>query len=181
MELHQPGFWSDYNVQSTVTIYVWHVLGERNFVLSYCWSVTEHVQLCDPMTQHASLPCPSRFHGVRANSCPLASDAIKPSHPLLLFSFCLHSFPASGVFPSESALCIRWSKFWSYSISPSSEYSGLVSFGIDWFDNLPVRGTLKGLLQHHSLKASILWCSAFFMVQFSHLYMTTGETIAFTM
>uniref|UniRef100_A0AC11ER05 Uncharacterized protein n=1 Tax=Ovis aries TaxID=9940 RepID=A0AC11ER05_SHEEP len=86
------------------------------------------------------------------------------------------------VFSTESALCIRWSWYWSFifSISPSSEYSGLISFRIDWFDFLAVQGTLKSLLQRHSLKASVLRCSAFFIVQLSDLYMTTGKTIALT-
>ena len=84
------------------------------------------------------------------------------------------------VFSRESALLIRWPKYWSFSfsISPSNEHSGLISFRIDWFDLLAVQGTLKGLLQHHSSKVSILWCSAFFMVQFSHPYMTIGKTVA---
>ena len=77
------------------------------------------------------------------------------------------------------SLCIRWPKYWSFSINPSNEYSGLISFRIDWFD-LAVHGTLKSLLQNHSWKALILWCSAFFMVHLSHLYVTTGKTIALT-
>ena len=91
-------------------------------------------------------------------------------------------FPSIRVFYNEAALPIRWPKFWSFSfsISPSNEYSGLISFKMDWFDLLAVQGTLKSLLQHHSLKASVLWCSAFFMVQLSHPYMTTGKTIALT-
>ena len=91
-------------------------------------------------------------------------------------------FPSIRVFSSESVLCIRWPKYWSFSfnISPSSEYSGLVSFRIDWFDLLAVQGTLKSLLQYHSSKASILWFSAFFTIQLSHLYMTTGKTISLT-
>ena len=91
-------------------------------------------------------------------------------------------FPGIRVFPSESALSIRWPKYWSFSfsISPSTEYSGLISFRVDWFDLLAVQGTPKSLLRHHSLKASVLWCSAFFMVQLSHPYMTTGKTIALT-
>ena len=86
------------------------------------------------------------------------------------------------VFSNESALHIRWPKYWSlsFNISPSSEQPGLISFRMDWLDLLAIRGTLKSLLQHHSSKASILWCSAFFIVQFSHLYMTTGKTIAWT-
>jgi len=99
--------------------------------------------------------------------------------PLLLLP---SIFPSIRVFSNESALCIRWSKYWSfsYSISPSSEYSGLISFRMDWLDLLAVQGTLKSLLQHHSSKASILWHSAFFIVQLSHPYMTTGKTIALT-
>ena len=97
------------------------------------------------------------------------------------FSSCPQYFPASGSFPM-SRLCIRWPKYWSFSfsISPSNEYSQLISFRFDWFDLLAVQGTLKSLLQHHSSKASILQCSAFLMVQFSHPYMTTGKTTALT-
>ena len=106
-------------------------------------------------------------------------DAIQPSHPvscLLLPSI----FPSIRVFSNESALSIRWPKYWnfSFSISPSSEYSGLISFRIDWLDLLAVQGTLKSLLQHHCSKASVLQCSPFFIVQLSHPYMTTGKTIA---
>ena len=99
--------------------------------------------------------------------------------PLLLLP---SIFPSIRIFSNKSALRIRWQKYWSFSssISPSSEYSGLISFRIDWFDSLVVQGTLKNLLQHHSLKALILWASAFFMVQLSHPYMTTGKTIALT-
>ena len=100
-------------------------------------------------------------------------------HPLFLPP---SIFPCIRVFTSESVLRIRWSKYWSFSfnISPSNEYSGLISFRIDWLDLLAVQGTLKSLLQHHSSKASILLCSAFFTVQLSHPYMTTGRTIALT-
>ena len=96
--------------------------------------------------------------------------------PLLLPSI----FPSIRVFSSESVLRIRWPKYWSFSfnISPSNEYSGLISFRMDWLDLLAVQGTLKSLLQHHSSKASVLQCSAFFIVQLSHPYMTTGKTIA---
>ena len=91
-------------------------------------------------------------------------------------------FPSIRVFSNESVLYIRWPKYWSFSfnISPSNEYSGLISFRMDWLDLLAVQGTLKSLLQHHSSKASILWCSAFFTVQLSHPYMITGKTIALT-
>ena len=100
-------------------------------------------------------------------------------HPLLLLP---SIFPSIRVFSNESALHIRWPKNWSFSfnISPSNEYSGLISFGMDWLDLLADQGTLKSLLQHHSSKASILQCSAFFTVQLSHPYMTTGKTIAWT-
>ena len=99
--------------------------------------------------------------------------------PLLLLP---SIFPSISVFSNESVPCIRWPKFWgiSFSISPSNEYSGLMSFRIDWFDLLAVQGTLKSVLQHHSSKASILWCSAFFMVQLSHPHTTTGKTIPLT-
>ena len=98
--------------------------------------------------------------------------------PLLLLPSVL---PSMRVFSNESALCIRWPKYWSFSISPSNEYSGLISFSIDWFDLLSVQGTLKSLLQHHNSKALIFQCSAFFMVQVSHLFMATGKNIALTM
>ena len=107
---------------------------------------------------------------------PIISSSVIP------FSSCLQSFPASGSFSSESVLHIRWPKDWNFSLSISSftEYSGLISFRMGWLDLLAVQGTLKSLLQHHSLKASILWRSAFFMVQLSHPYMTTGKTTALT-
>ena len=118
--------------------------------------------------------------------CKLRStESVKPPnqlilcHPLLL----LHSiFPIIRVFSNESALCMRWPKYWSFSfsISPSNEHSGLISFRMDWMDLLAVQGTLKSFLQHHSSKASILRCSAFFIVQLSHPYMTTGKTITLT-
>ena len=99
--------------------------------------------------------------------------------PLLLLLFILLNI---RVFTNEQAFCIRGSKYWSFSftINPSNEYSGLISLRMDWFDLLAVQGTLNSLLQHHSLKASTLWCSAFFMVQLSHPYMTTEKTIALT-
>ena len=100
-------------------------------------------------------------------------------HPLLLLP---SIFPSIRDFSNDSVLHIRWPKDWSFSfsISPSNEYSGLISFRMDWLDLLAVQGTLKSLLQHHSSKASILWCSAFFIVQLSHPYMTTRKTIALT-
>ena len=114
----------------------------------------------------------------------MSIELVMPSYhlilccPLLLPSI----FPSIRVFSNESVLCIRWPKYWSFSfsISPSSTYSGLISFRVDLFDLLAVQGTLKSLLQHHSSKASILQCSAFFIVQLSHPYMTTGKTVALT-
>ena len=97
--------------------------------------------------------------------------------PLLLLP---SIFPSIRVFSNESLLCIRWPKYWSFSFSPSNEYSGLISFWIDWFDLLAGQGTLKSLLQHHSSKASILRLLAFFILQLSHPYMTSGKTIALT-
>ena len=114
---------------------------------------------------------------------PMSIESVMPSkhlvlcHPLLLFP---SIFPSIRVFSNESVLCIRWPKYWSFSFSIglSSDYSGLISFRIDWFDLLAVKGTLKSLLQHHSSKTSVLWCSAFFTIQLSHPYMTSGKTIA---
>ena len=109
----------------------------------------------------------------------MPSNHLIPGRPLLLLP---SIFPSIRVFSSESALCIRWPNYWSisFSISPSNKHSGLISFRMDWLDLLAVQRTLKSLLQHHSSKAPILWCSAFFRVQLSHLYMTTGKTIALT-
>ena len=109
-------------------------------------------------------------------------DAIQLSHPLSSPSPPAFSFSKIRVFSNELVLCIRWPKYCglSFSISPSNEYSGLISFRMDWLDLLAVQGTLKSLLQHHSSKASILLCLAFFTFQLSHPYMTTGKTIALT-
>ena len=116
---------------------------------------------------------------------PISIESVMPSnhlilcHPLLLLP---SIFPRIRVFSNESALRIRWPKYWSFSfnISPSNEHWGLISFRMDWLDLLAVQGTLKSILQHHSSKALILWCSAFFRVQLSHPYMTTGKSIALT-
>ena len=109
-------------------------------------------------------------------------DAIKPSHPLLSLSLPDFNLSQHQVSSDESVFCIRWPKYWSFSvsISPSNEYSGLISFRTDWFDLPTIQGILKSLLQYHSSKALILWCSAFFMVQLPHPYMSTGKTIALT-
>ena len=113
----------------------------------------------------------------------MSIELVMPSSHLILclpLFFLPSIFPTIRVFSNELGLRIRWPKYWSFSISPSSEYSGFISFRIDWFDLLAVQGTLKGLHQHHSSKASILRCSAFIIVQLSHPYMTTGKTIALT-
>ena len=115
----------------------------------------------------------------------MSIESVMPSNHLILCGHLLllpSVFPSIRVFSNEPALCIRWPKYWdfSFSISPSNDYSGLISFRMDWLDLLAVQGTLKSLLQHHSSQASILWCSGFFTVQLSHPYMTTGKTIALT-
>ena len=115
----------------------------------------------------------------------MSIESVMPSNHLIFcypLLFLPSIFPSIRVFSNESVLCIKWPKYWSFrfSISPSNEYSGLISFRMDWLDLLAVQGTLNSLLQHHSSKASILQCSAFFMVQLSHPYMTTGKTIALT-
>ena len=132
--------------------------------------------------QHVRLPCPPQTSRACSNSCPLSRDAIQPSHPLLSPSPPVFNLSNIWVFSKGSVLHIRWPKHWnfSFSISPSSEYSGLISFRIDWFDILAVQVMLKSLLQYHSSKSSILQCSAFFIVQLWHSYMTTGQTIALT-
>ena len=133
--------------------------------------------------QHARPPCPPPTPGVYSNSRPL-SPGCHPaiSSSVIPFSFCLQSFPASGFFLNESALHIKWPKYWSFNfnISPSNEHPGLISLRMDWLDLLAVQGNLKSLLQHQTSKALILRHSAFFMVQLSHPYMITGKTIALT-
>ena len=125
------------------------------------------------ITNCQSLPKPTPIESV------MPSNHLILCHPLLLLP---SIFPSIRVFSNESALHIRWPKYWSFSfnISPNNEHPGLISFRIDWLDLLAVQGTLKSLLQHHSSKASNLWCSAFFIVQISHPYMTTGKTMALT-
>ena len=149
----------------------------------YCYSVA---QLCltvrlhglhqASLPSHSRLPCFSLQPRVFSDSCPLSQWC----HPTILFSVDPFSSRPQSVFSNELGLNIRWPKYGSFSISPPNEYSGLISFRMDWFDLLAVQGTLKSLLQHHNSKASVLWLSAFFMVQLSHLSMTTGKTIALT-
>ena len=143
-------------------------------------SVQSRPTLCNPMDCRPL--CPSPSPRVYSNSCPLSwwcHPTISSCHLLLLLP---SIFPSIRVFSNQSALRIRWPRYWSFSfnISPSNEYSGLNSFRMDWLDLLAVQGTLVSLLQHHSSKASILQRSAFFTVQLSHPYTTTGKTIALT-
>ena len=139
--------------------------------------------LCNPMNR--SMPGLSVHHQLPDPTKPMSIELVMPSNHLILhqpFLLLPSIFPRSKVFSNESALRIRWPKYWSFSfnISPSSEHPGLISFRMDWLDLLAIQGTLKSLLQHHSTKASILQCSAFFTVQLSHPYMTTGKSTALT-
>ena len=144
---------------------------------SSCPTLCDHMD-CSPLgfpVQHQLL----EFTKLMSIELVMPSNHLILCCPLLLLP---STFPSIRVFSNESALRIRWPKYWSFSfnISPSNEYSGLISFGMDWLDLLAVQGTLKSLLQHPSSKASILQCSAFFIVQLSHPYMTTGKTITST-
>ena len=152
-----------------------------NLVQFSCSVMSDSLQPHEP--QHTRSPCPSPTPGVHPNSCLLS----RWCHPTILssvvpFSSYSQSFPAPGSISSESTLRMRWPKYWSFSFSiiPCKEIPGLISFRMDWLDLLAVQGTLKSLLQHHSSKASILLHSAFFIVQLSYPYMTTGKTIALT-
>ena len=135
--------------------------------------------LCNPVD--CSMPCFPILHYLlefAQTHVHWAGDAIQPSHPLCPLLFLTSIFPSIRVFSNELAPCIRWPKDWSFSISPSNEYSELISFRIVWFDVLEVQGTLMSLLQDHNWKASILWHSAFFIVKLSkHPYTTIGKTI----
>ena len=134
-----------------------------------------------PWTAVHSLPCPSLSPRVCSNSCPFSQWCyLTISSSATPFLLPPSIFPSIRIFSSKSGLHIRWPKYWSFSISPSSKYSGLISFRIDWFDLLAVQGISKSLLQHHSSKASIIWCSAFFIVQLSYPYMTTEKTVTLT-
>ena len=161
----------------------WKLKGELCWELLFS-SVTQSCPtLCDPMDCripgfliHHQLPEPAQTHVHHI------SDAIQPSHPLSSTSPPASIFPSIRVSSKELVLRIRWPKYWSFSfnISPANEYSGLISFSVDWLDLLAVQGTLKSLLQHPSSKPLILWCSVSFIVQLSHLYMNTGKTMALT-
>ena len=167
-----------------------YVLFQYSFIKSFSSVRFSSVQLLSCVwlfatswLQHISPPCPSPTPGVHSNSRP-SSRWYHPaiSSSVVPFSSCPQSLPASESFSNESTLHMRWPKYWSFSFSiiPYKEHPGPISFRMDWLDLLAVQGTLKRLLQHHSSKASILQCSAFFIVQLSHPYMTTGTTIALT-
>ena len=149
------------------------------FFDSNTWVQFSHSVVSDSLQPHelphARTPCPSPTPRTYSNACSCHPTIIL-CYPLLLPP---SIFPSIRVFSNESVFCIWWPKYWSFSfsISPSNEYSGLTSFRIDWFDLLAVQGTLKNLLQHRSSKTSILQCSTFFIVQLSHPYTTTGKTI----
>ena len=153
------------------------LLGQFSSVAQSC------LTLCDPMDCRIPGLLVFPMPGVYSNSCPLSwwchPTHLTVCHPLLLLP---SIFPSIRVFPEESVLHIRWLKDWSFSfsISPSNKHPGLISIRMDWLDLRAIQGTFKSLLQHHSSKASILWHSAFFVVQLSHPYMTTGKTIALT-
>ena len=168
-------------MQITITsIQIW-----KNQKLSVQFSSVAQLSLtlCDPMNQ--STQASLSITNSRSLSKPMFIESAMPSSHLILcrpLVLLLPILPSIRVFSNESTLCMRWPKYWSFSfnISPSNEHPGLISFRMDWLDLLAVPGTLKSLLQHHSSKASILWRSAFFIVQLSHPYMTTGKTIALT-
>ena len=160
------------------------------FTVHYIFSSVQFISiaqscltLCNPMNR--STPGLPVHHQLPESTQTHVHELVMPPNHLILCCPLLllpSIFPSIRVFSNESALRIRWPKYWSFSfsISPSNEHPGLISFRMDWLDLLAVQGTLKNLLQHHSSKASVLWCSAFFIVQLSHPYMTTGKTIALT-
>ena len=178
------GLWS-----GLVGSVVWKFMeawGETDITLNFCCCCSV-AQSCPTLCDHmdSSMPgFPVLYHLLKFAQTHVI-ESMMPSNYLILCCPLLllpSIFPSIRVFSNESVLCIRWPKYWSFSISisPSNEYSRLISFRIDWFDLLAVQGTLKSLFQHHSSKASVLGRSAFFMVQLSHPYVTLGKTIALT-
>ena len=157
--------------------------GHRVFKIQFSSVAQSCPILCDPMNRSTpGLPVHHQLLEFTQTHVYQVSDAIQPSHPLSSPFPPAPIPPSVRIFSNESTLCMKWPKYWSfsYSIIPSKEIPGLISFRMDWLDLLEVQGTVKSLLQHHSSKASILQCSAFFTVQLSHPYMTTGKTIALT-
>ena len=160
----------------------WHYLSDLTSSVQFSRSVVSD-SACDPMNRSTpGLPVHHHLPEFTQTHVHWVSDTIQPSHPLSSPSPPAPIPPSIRVFSNESTLCMKCPKYWSFSfsISPSKEIPGLISFRMDWLDLLAVQGTIKSLLQHHSSKASILQCSAFFTVQLSHPYMTTGKTIALT-
>ena len=150
-------------------------------ILLYCSVTKSCLTLCNPLDCNTlGFPILHYLSEFIQTHVHWVSDVIQPSHLFCPLVFLPLNFPSIRVFSNELALRIRWPNYWRFSISSSNEYSGLMSFRIDWFDLLAARGTLESLLQHHSSKASILQCSAFFMVQLSHPYMTIGKTLSLT-
>ena len=182
LSTYQNGTHLIYDIKKTQNISKIGILGSLlEFQGSRCYRVTELcLTFCDPMDCSTSGP-PFLHLELAETHVHWVGDAIQPSHPLPLPSPPALNLSQYQVFSSESAFHIGWPNYWSlsFSISPSNEYSGLISFRTDWFDLLAVQGTLKNLLQHHSSKASILQCSAFFMVQLSHSCMTPGKNHSF--
>ena len=163
--------------QSDVSAFYYTVSVQFSSVAQLC------LALCGPMDCRMPVfPVHHQIPELTQTHVHWVGDAIQPSHPLSPLLLQPSIFPSTRVFSNESVLRLRWPKYWSFSfsISPSNEYSGLISLRIDWLDLLAVQGTLKNLLQHHSSKASILLCSVFFIVQLLHPYLTTGNTIAST-
>ena len=160
----------------------WASLGLIVHITECCCSVTQSCPtLCAPMDcSMPGLPVLHHLLELAQTHVHWVGDAIQSSYPLSSLLLLPSIFPSIKVFSNKSAVRIRWPKYWSSSISSSNDYSGLLSFRMDWLDLLAVQRTLKSLLQHHSSKASILQCSAFFIVQLSHPYMTTGKNIALT-
>ena len=166
----------------------------REFKSKPQWDIASHLSESVQSLSHVwlfvtpwTIACQAFLSIINSRSSPklMSIESVMPSNHLILYRPLLllpSIFPSIRVFSNESALCIRWPKYWSlsFNISPSNEHPGLISFRMDWLDLLAVQGTLESLLQNHSSKASILWCSAFFIVQLSHPCMTTGKTIALT-
>ena len=155
----------------------------RSLCLQFSSVAQSCLTLCDPMNR--SMPGLLSITNCWSSPRPMSIDSVLPFNHLILCRPLLllpSIFPSIRIFSNELALRMRWPKYWSFSfsISPSNEHSRLISFRMDWLDLLAVQGTLRSLLQHHSSKASILWRSAFFIVQLSHPYMTTGKTIILT-
>ena len=153
----------------------------KHFSINVVHHKLSHVWLCDAWT--AAWQASLSFTITQSLLKLTPIESVMPSNYIIICHCLLllpSTFPSIRVFSNESAFCIRWPKYWSFtfSISPSNDYSGLISFWINWLDFLAVQGTLKNLVQHHSWKASVLQCSTFFMVQLSHPYMTTGKIIA---